>query len=168
MKISSCLIFFITCFPFLLSSQSNMENSNLLNGLPAWAAEIIKSDKISHAYRVSDFLNPFYLEDDFDGDKQTDIAVLITEKQTGKKGILVMHARTKEYFVLGAGQKSGAGQDDFSWMNLWKVFRETKVEPVAPDDKRVYLVSPAIWVDKTGTPGAVIYWTGKMYRWYQQ
>ncbi len=159
---------FILFIPVMLSAQSTTENSNLINGLPDWAMEIIRSNKINNTYQISDFLNPFYLEDDFDGDDKTDIAVLVTEKQTGKKGILIMHVRTSEYYILGAGQKFGSGHDDFSWMNLWKVFRESKVEPVAPEDKRVYLVCPAIWVDQTGSPGAVIYWTGKMYKWYQQ
>ncbi|MGB4847662.1 MAG: hypothetical protein WBP41_07060, partial [Saprospiraceae bacterium] len=80
--------------PVLLFGQSMVENSSLINGLPNWAIEIIRSDKVSDTYQISDFLNPFYLEDDFDGDDKTDIAVLITEKQTGKKGVLIMHVRT--------------------------------------------------------------------------
>lgn len=163
-----CSVVFILFLPVLIFAQNEVENSNLINGLPNWAIEIFRSNKLGNTYQISDYLNPFYLEDDFDGDNRTDMAVLITEKQTGKKGILMMHVRTNEYFILGAGQNFGSGHDDFSWMNLWKAFRESKVEPVAPDDKRVYLVCPALWVDHTGSPGAVIYWTGKMYKWYQQ
>jgi len=136
--------------------------------LPDWFVELYETEKIGSNYKISDYLNPFYLEADFDGDNKIDIAVLIEEVKTKKRGILICHSQTKNVYVVGAGKAFGNGDDDFGWMNIWKVYRESKVEPGVGEIEIIILKGQAMYVGKSGAASALIYWTGKEYKWYQQ
>ncbi|MBA2408143.1 MAG: hypothetical protein H0V65_09165 [Chitinophagales bacterium] len=118
--------------------------------------------------KISDYINPFYIEGDFNGDEIIDIAVLTEEKKLTKRGIIICHANSKMFFVLGAGKTFGNGNDDFQWMDIWKVYRETKVELGVGETEIINLKGQAIFVEKSESASAIIYWTGQNYKWYQQ
>ena len=136
--------------------------------VPDWFIEFFKGQKLDIIYKISDFINPFYLEGDFNGDEKIDIAVLIEEKKTTKRGIIICHGTTKMFYILGAGKTFGNGGDDFVWLDIWKVYRETKVGLGVSETETISLKGQAILVEKSESASAIIYWTGQNYKWYQQ
>jgi hypothetical protein len=100
-------------------------------------------------------LNPFLLQGDFDGDHRLDLAVLVTRRDTGARGIAVVHAGAPRAVVLGAGHALGNGGDDFTWMDAWSV------QPKPPD-------RDALLLEKLESASAIVYWDGAAYRWKQQ
>src|SRR6478672_11147267 len=54
-------------------------------------------------YDLSFRINPSYLEGDFNGDDKMDVAVLVTERSTGKLGIAIVHDTSGKVTILGAG-----------------------------------------------------------------
>ncbi len=93
----------------------------LASSLPRELGEHLRTSQGHDAYSLAAWLNPYYLQADFNGDGQTDVAVLVEEKSTNRRGILIAHIGTDQYFVLGAGSSIGNGGDDFSWMDAWRV-----------------------------------------------
>lgn len=120
-------------------------------------------------YTTVQHVKPCSLVADFDGDGVKDIAVTIRQRATGKNGVAIFNSHTKRWHILGAGTRLGDGGDDFSWMDLWSVYPKTKtvergVESGAPPALR----GDALLVEKSEAASALIYWTGRGYRWYQQ
>ena len=163
-----CLL--LMSFTILLVKGQGTDYKNYLiqQQLPDWFLEFYQAEKIDSNYKTSDYINPFYIEGDFNGDGEIDIAVLIEEKKTAKRGIIICHGSTKRFFILGAGKTFGNGGDDFRWMDIWKVYRETKVEPGVGETEIINLKGLAILVQKSESASAIIYWTGQNYEWYQQ
>ena len=95
-------------------------------------------------------------------------AVLIKEKLSGKTGIVVIHRRDRSRHILGAGQTNGNGGDDFSWMDAWQVYERGVVQRGADESPPPVLRGDALYVEKTESASAIIWWNGKRYRWYQQ
>jgi len=90
--------------------------------LPNWASDSLKSKALDKRYAVDTRFSPSFLQADLDGDGYTDLAALIVEKATGKKGIIVILGKFREYYVLGAGNILGNGGDDFKWMGRQKIY----------------------------------------------
>jgi hypothetical protein len=145
------------------------------NPLPSWALDAFRQKVLDKKYVIASFLKPSYWQADFNGDNNHDIAVLITEKQTKKKGLLLIHNITNEYFILGAGTKFGNGGDDFKWADQWSIYskkiaNETQFDSKTGDiigGKKVKLSRPGILVedyeDGAALAGAIIYWDGRKY-----
>lgn len=126
----------------------------------AWAA-----NKLDPHYELSFRLNPFYLRGDFNGDGTPDIAVLVKQTKTNKTGIVVFHTGGR-HIVIGAGIETGNGGDDFEWMDYWYVYPKHRLQP-----GRVGRVPPlrgeALYVGKSESASALLYWNGKEYAWHQ-
>jgi hypothetical protein len=145
------------------------------NPLPSWALDAFRQKVLDKIYVIASFLKPSYWQADFNGDHNHDIAVLIIEKQTKKKGLLLIHNITNEYFILGAGTKFGNGGDDFKWADQWSIYskkiaNETQFDSKTGDiigGKKVKLSRPGILVedyeDGAALAGAIIYWDGRKY-----
>lgn len=104
---------FLTCLT--VQGQTDQYKDWILNQkLPDWTIHSIRDLDLSKTYKISDFINPFYLEADFNGDGQLDIAVSVEQLVTKKIGIIVIHNSTSDYFVFGAGAKFGNGGDNFN------------------------------------------------------
>ena len=136
--------------------------------LPSWASKIIKSKKLDSLYVVSDFINPFYLEADLDGDNKNDIAIAMQKKAGKQKGFVIIHQSSGKYFMIGAGKEFGNGGDNFDWMDIWKVYTEKRIAAGVGENKTIDLRSKAIFVAKSESSSAVIYWTGERYKWHHQ
>ena len=87
------------------------------SSLPDWVKDAVTKGDPASRYAVCLCLNPFYQRADFDGDRQADYAVLVTDRRGGKRGILIVHQRDHSVHVIGAGHPLGAGGDDFKWMD---------------------------------------------------
>jgi hypothetical protein len=124
-------------------------------------------DKGAKDYRVSDHLNPYYLQGDFDGDGRRDTAVLIKHRTTGEVGAAIVFKAGKVH-ILGAGQDMGEDENDLDWIDAWYVEPKGRVLQGATDEPPPKLRGDAIMVIKTESASRLIYWDGKGFRWYQQ
>ena len=142
-------------FSLTLFGQDEGYNDWILTQrLPTWSALTLQELRLSDNYTISDHINPFYLEADFDGSNKRDIAIAVIEKISNKTGIVIIHQETGQYFIIGAGVETGNGGDDFSWMDIWKVDME--------NDK------PGLHVEQSESASALIYWSGSQYIWTQR
>lgn len=144
---------------------------------PSWLKPRMKTLKLDGQYELSPFLKPAYLQDDFNGDGVPDLAVLVIEKATQKKGILLIQKKKSACHVFGAGNSFGKGSDDFTWADSWSVYKEksayaTQFDKKSGDvkgGKQVPLNRHCIYiVSREEASGGLIYWTGKKYSWIHQ
>ena len=161
--------FWIACTATALAAVPSDLDFVPASSLPRALNRYLLSSSGHEAYALSDRLNPFYLQADFNGDGQMDTAVLVQEKATGKQGILIAHIGANEHYVLGAGNATGNGGDDFSWLGAWQVYPQGEVPQslyleAAPPTLR----GDALLVFKLEASSSIIYWTGTDYDWYQQ
>lgn len=145
---------------------------------PTWFRQSYKEKHLDRKFSITPFLKKGMLQADFNGDKLTDIAVLVTEKGTEKKGILLFHQQGS-YFLFGAGTKFGSGSDNFKWANGWEVYKEKTASETQfhkngdiIGGREIKLQRPGItiWAEEDGHPfaGGIIYWTGQKYIWIHQ
>lgn len=118
--------------------------------------------------KISFDLNPFYLRGAFDNSPGLDYAVHIVNEKTDEEGILILHSYGKKCSVIGAGNNFYFGGRDFSWMDVWFVYTETHVNQGPGETKSITLSQEAIWVEKSESASALIYWDGSQFKWYQQ
>ncbi|MFN0149525.1 MAG: hypothetical protein ACKVU1_02305 [bacterium] len=148
--------------------------------LPEWAARALDARDIAERYTPSAWLNPFTLRGHFDSDTLADCAVTAVENRSGKRGILIVHRADLSVHVAGAGTESGAGGDDFEWMDAWQVSeralvengavvqRDAAVERGSARDAPPALANDVLWVAKTESASGLIFWDGQRYLWSQQ
>lgn len=159
-----------TLLLLMLLSQSAMaqEPSQAeAQSIPHWAA-ITFGKELAKDYALSVRLNPFLLHGDFDGDGNLDVAILVERRDTGTKGVAVLHAGSKHPLLLGAGHAIGNGGADFSWMDAWSVLPKGPVQLGADESPPPRLLGDALLVTKLESASAIVYWDGNAYRWYQQ
>lgn len=130
--------------------------------------ERLATHPAAERYLFSAHINPFYLNGDFDGDGRLDTAVLIREKATQKTGIAVLHGGSDAVFILGAGHIVGLGGDDFRSRDAWHVFQKGEVPQGTEGSRPPILKGDAVYVEKTESSSAILYWDGTKYLWYQQ
>ena len=62
-------------------SSFNFNNYLISERTPQWAKALIEKARLLDTYSISDIINPFYLEADFNGDNLQDIAITIENKK---------------------------------------------------------------------------------------
>jgi hypothetical protein len=146
---------------------------------PSWFENVFKINGLDKKYELYSFLKPDFLEADFNGDGSKDVAVVIIQKSTKRKGILIIHSKSNDYFVFGAGTSFGddSTYTDYSWADHWEIYSK-KYADVPQFDKtsgdileshKVKIPHLGILIknDEMGA-GCIIYWTGKKYAWVHQ
>jgi hypothetical protein len=128
--------------------------------LPAWVHDALRAGGYRERYDLFTGLNPYYQRGRFDGDDNSDIAVLIREKSTGKRGIAIIQ-RSGGVHIIGAGRPFGNGGDDFSWLGVWRVHEREAANGVSPPSRDV------LYVEKAESAGGIISWDGTKYVWTQ-
>jgi len=126
--------------------------------LPAWAQDEFHRLELDERLELHQKVEPGFQLGDFDGDGQLDVAAQVQDRRSGKVGVLLLH-RAGGGHVLGAGQPLGDGGDDWNWLAGWKVVAGEQVPGGAANGKN------ALFVEKRGSPGGVIYWNGSDYVW---
>ncbi|MBL4653868.1 MAG: hypothetical protein JKY53_13550 [Flavobacteriales bacterium] len=159
------LLFIILSFHFAIGQTEDYKVYLLEQSLPSDYSGILKDLNLDTKYELSGFMNPFYLVGDFNGDQIEDIAITIKEIDSGKLGFIIIDSKLKEYNIIGAGQSIGNGGDDFSWLDIWKIYDKDIIEPGVGESETIILKNKAIYVIKAESASAVIYWTGKEYKW---
>jgi len=106
---------------------------------------------------------------DFDGDHQTDIAILIKNRQSSEIGVLIIHRKNNALFILGAGNPIAMTRGrNFNWMDIWTLYPKGKIQQSPYEDYVPVLCGDALWVAKSESASAFIFWDGKKYGWYQE
>lgn len=135
---------------------------------PDWVLQLVRQKKFDRTYRFITRLNPFYLRGDFNGDGKPDFAVLIERVSDQKQGIAIFHFGENLIRVMGAGKPFSYGGDDFSWMDVWQVYPKGPVEQGVEEGVPPKLGGEALWVEKSESASAIIYWDRQKYVWYHQ
>lgn len=139
--------------------------------LPFWLLETKLLDHmvLLGKYKFDNRFNPLYLEADFNGDTEIDIAIPIEEIHSGKKGIAIIHGSTTEVHIIGAGKKykNGSG-DDINFFDIWLVNRNKINPPGIDETKNLILKNPSIQVEKSEVGGGQLYWNGQEYEYFHQ
>ncbi len=145
--------------------------------LPEWflKMKLLNGIKFQEEYEFDNRLNPLYLEADFNGDGNIDLAIPIRHKKMDKVGFAIIHGKTNEVFIIGAGTDVKNGlSDDMSYIDIWKVNRENNNEPGLDEngdiDKNGSLIlkNPSMKVEKSEVGGGQIYWNGTEYVYFHQ
>lgn len=139
-----------------------------ISDVPDAVKKALTNGSAGKKYDVSSRIKPFYLEGDFNGDGKADVAVLVTERSTGKLGIAIVHGTTGKLTVLGAGIGIGNGGDDFEWMDSWKIDPKMRAAHSTGETSIPNPRGDALLVEKSEAASALIYWNGKKYVWSQQ
>ncbi|MEI6949257.1 hypothetical protein V9K67_18880 [Paraflavisolibacter sp. H34] len=169
MKSFSLLIFLLAAVPGRSQTTS----------LPSWFTAAFRNKALNRKYDLHPYLKPSFLQADFNGDGTRDIAVPVMVKGTKKKGVLLVHGKTTEYFLFGAGTDFGTGSDDYYWVDQWGIYsHKTAFETQFNKDDEITgvkehkLTRPGILVeayeDGASIGGGIIYWNGKKYIWIHQ
>lgn len=125
---------------------------------PVWAG-------ISPSYTPACFIKPCEIKGDFDGDGKPDRAILVQSKD-GKKGVQFRFANGKNK-VIGAGNKTGNGGDDFSWLDHWEL-HTGPIEQGADAKSPPKVKGDTLKLEKTESASGIVYWNGTGFKWYQQ
>jgi hypothetical protein len=133
--------------------------------LPDWFTTGFQASRLGKTHEVACYLNPFYLRGNFDGRGPLDLAVLVVEKATGKRGIVVVHRPSMSSHLLGAGTPIGNGGDDFYWLGYWRV--ETAPRHHASPDTIPRFVGEVINLVKPESASGWVGWNGRKYVWLQ-
>ena len=151
--------------PVSLSSPS----PTAIRDVPDAAKRALTNGSAGKKYEVSFRIGPFYLEGDFNGDGKMDIAVLVTERSTGKFGI--------------ADRSWHEWKDNNSRSRHWhrQRWRRLRMDGFLAGSRQnassvhasgetstTNLRGDALLVEKSEAANALIYWNGKRYIWSQQ
>ena len=146
------------------------ENLLLRENMPDWM--LFNKINLDKDLIVDNSVNPFYLEADLNGDRNLDIALIVKEKSTNKKGILIIHGNSYNKYLLGAGVKFGNGGDDFEWLEVWKLCRDSVVYKTIFSEnfdiegsEPVKIQNIAISVAPSEGSSNIIVWNGTEYEW---
>jgi hypothetical protein len=138
------------------------------SNLPEWVMRAAESAQLPKRYDVSPHLNPFFQSGDFNGDGRLDAAVLVRNKTTRQTGIIIFFSGGARSVVLGAGSTFRNGGADFIWMDNWSVYPKQEVHKSRWESKPPAPKGDALWVAKSESASAFIFWDGKQFVWYQQ
>jgi len=145
------------------------------SALPKWFSQSFSSLKLDKQFKIIQPCKPAFLEGDFNGDKQKDIAVQIIDIKTKKRGILIINCGNNNYFVFGCGKKfNDETFSDTNWLDGWKIFKSKKAyKPIFDADggisgsKIIILKYLGISIysieDGDEIAGQLIYWNGNKY-----
>lgn len=139
-----------------------------IGDVPDAVKKALTKGSVGKKYDLSFRIKPSYLDGDFNGDGQIDVAVLVQERSTGKRGIAIVHGTSGKVTILGAGIGIGNGSDDFEWMDSWQVYSKTRAAHASDQTRVPRLRGDALLVEKSEAASALIYWNGKRYVWSQQ
>lgn len=163
--------------------KSNIHNNKetaayfILERLPNWfvETEILNGLKIKNQIEIDNRMNPLYLEADFNGDGDLDIAIPIKNIDSQKEGFAIIHGKTNEIHIIAAGKKvKNALSDDMNYIDIWKINRNEINEAGLEENTgtgtkgELILKNPSLQIEKSELGGGLIYWDGMKYAYFHQ
>jgi hypothetical protein len=159
------LIFTFICWSLISFGQSPPD-SLLMENIPEWVRPILKKSDLAQKHQILETFNPFYLEADFNGDKQDDIAFFVENKIDHTKGVMIINKGKNLVFIVGCGTPTDMGSS-LTWTKRWFVYRNKTLWNNGTN-KKASLKSPAIQLIRNDKDSLVIYWTGRKYKTFMQ
>jgi len=164
-------------FTMTTLGQNSPSEYYITERLPDWfiEAKILDGLTLQGAYQFDTRLNPLYLEADFNGDKHIDVAIPIKKMSSGKVGFAIIHSKTNQVFIIGAGTHIPNGiSDNMGYIDIWKVNRKSVNQPGVDESTgtgekgELMLKNPSLQIEKSEIGGGQIYWDGKQYAYFHQ
>ena len=161
-------------FSLNVYSQDDYDYWIIEQRTPDWGLKIFNEMNLNDSMKITNYVNPFYFEEDFNGDSYLDLAILVENLKSKKKGILIIHGEINELKLIGAGNEF-EGFDDFWWMDVWKIHRNSKTHELTYKEnydidgsRDINVHDPCLEIIKTESSSGLIYWKEKDYKWAQQ
>lgn len=151
----------------------------IMERLPEWFVDTkifdYESLTIQGTYRFDYRIHPFYLEADLNGDENIDIIFPVEHIKSKKKGFAIIHGKTLDIHVVGAGNTFKNGQsDNLDYYDIWNINRSKINLPgleentgTGPEGELI-IETPSLRVEKSEVGGGLIYWNGKEYAYFHQ
>ncbi len=160
-------IVLLSLFSILISCNLKAEETDEHESFKIWFENVTE---LNENYEINPFIQPEYLIADFNGDGINDIAVLIKNKGNNKKGFIIFHPSTQEYFIIGAGVifEEKDTWDDLNWVDKWRINKEKNNESGIQGGPDLILKFYSIEITKDEIGGGLIYWDGKKYKYFHQ
>jgi hypothetical protein len=162
------VLFVVLAMPFCgYSTGQKIAQENL----PDAILVALAAPEFDQKFDINPVMNPFYLRGDFDGDGRPDYAVWIKARKTGESGIAIWLTSRKRFIILGAGvpfRFAGSAERNFSNLDVWQVYEKKTVEEGVEAGAPPRLIGEAILIGKSESGSGLIYWDGKIFKWYQQ
>lgn len=161
------LLFFVLATslldPALATAQSRERLNQLRAALPEMLSVILAEEPYRTRYELSDAVNPFFLEGNFDADGHPDYAIMLTDQQTSsQKGLLFLSSRKEPFVLYDSAQIDHHPLDAWAnchWVNCGRAsFRATPARhgrPVSGVDTIVL---------RFGGPDVIWFWDGRKIR----
>ena len=129
--------------------------------MPKWTLQIWESAAFKDKYAFDFDINPFYISADFDNDGSLDLAVLIKENASGKKGVLLVRQSNSAYSIFGAGRRGSLWGDNWNWLKTWKA------EAVLPAGvgRQVKGGALILYSKNKESTAPWLYWNGNDWTW---
>lgn len=156
MKQFTILILILMVFVFIDDARAQNGTGSTIP-LPKGIYEQLKQIGWFTVYEIDADMNPAYQRGDFNGDGKIDLALQIVSKNSGKRGILIIHAEDTFLHVIGAGNTFSDLGDDFDWLKTWKV------DPFTVKKSRYSSTVEALMVNHPERTGMLIFWDGSQY-----
>lgn len=154
-------ILFTACLMATTALHAQSDSTTLQN-IPQWVIPILEKSEIAQKHQILTKFNPFYFEEDYNGDNLIDIAFVVENKLDHSKGIMIVNNGKNLVFIVGAGNATDMGTN-LHWMLKWYVYREKNIANTS-NKKKIQLKYPAIQVVGKDVNSLVIYWTGNKYK----
>lgn len=153
----------ISCLPHRVVSQAVSGNTQ---EVPPSAMRAIRS---VNGIAVDCRLQPCMLKGDFGGEGKTDYAVLVVQKKTKARGILLVFASGK-IALLGAGVPVPYGAALYRDLNFdeWEVYPKDKVIESGENQPILKLKRDSLLVSYHESASGLLYWLYGRAHWYQQ
>jgi len=96
-------------------------------GLPKGIYNALVDSNFFDTYDVYYQMDPYIQFADFNGDDALDVALQIVNKNSQKRGILLLHTNDKNLYLIGAGKVFANLSDNFNWLNHWRIDSFTRL-----------------------------------------
>lgn len=140
-------------------------DSLYLSKVPDWAVKTIQSNELFKTYQIKTDTNPFYLEEDLDGDEKVDLVLWVVNRSIKMEGVAVIHRGDNSVHIIGAGKDMGMGST-IAWSKNWFIYRDEWVYNFNDRKKKFMLPNPGIEIRKDSKISVVFYWDKRSYKSY--
>jgi hypothetical protein len=181
--ILTCLTFVLSCSRTTESTPSEIgDSATETNTHPTQSALLEMFPEYVRRTAIPDTLlidTAHAIYGDFNADQRDDFASIVTNRQNGFQGVLIIHnSDNPEWIVFGAGKEIN-GMRNLDWIDTFKALHKGEiVSPTLVDSltgdiigqdstKEFTLIGNGIYMHvEEGEGGGILFWTGEKYEWY--
>ncbi len=152
---------------------------NKSNGLKTIVNKIVNHPDLQQ-YSIAHEKSPYYITGDFFNDKINDIAILLKDKDSTTKIIIINYSQQKRELHFLGKENDPFDITDYNWVGIFKKVESGEVlwsnyedDFIAfkdvPESKKVKLSYDAIYIHASEScGGGFVYWKDGKFNWLQQ